>query len=409
MANTLINGTRPSFVSVSVVLAGKDQPRGVFRSLSYGITQEPGLVYSKSRSEIVGQTPGTSHCTGSFEMLVTEYNKFASDLTNDGEVAVTDVTFDAQASYNTNDIDTQSDVLAGCKISGVSANSSGADALTRTCSFTFAQLATNGITVGGTAAQAPRQGNTELLQVPVASDFWFPTYEDDNGLWFSPGFTGNTYSDYPWDYVLVTVPYSGDEQPKTPGICEVQVTKTRSVDKKKAAGTDGTRNTIHGINAAEGEIQVTVWTPQQLRMLQEMWSVIFPGPQKFTTTKTVTLPPKTTTSVRISGGSIASVTKIPRTPQTKRVSTTQTKSVVRPFDVDHPKFKMHDVKSVVFIEGSGPDPGPTPWTRVFTMKWVEFTPIGKVNATTTPVASKASTLEPTGYQTPGSNPANRAP
>ena len=33
-------------------------------------------------------------------------------------------------------------------------------------------------------------------------------------------------------------------------------------------------------------------------------------------------------------------------------------------------------------------------------------PNNKINATTTPAASKASTLEPLGYQTPGSNPQN---
>lgn len=417
MADTLINGTRPSFVSLSVTLDGTEQPRGVFKSINYDVKQEPGVIYSKSRSEIVGYTPGQSNASGSFEMLVTEYNQFVEDLTNKGQVAVTAPTFSIQVSYSSNTIDTQTDRLIGVRISGVSAPNQGTEATSRICSFTFTQLVTNGVVVGGDTSVAQQFNANGQPLTPVVSDFWFgPVYEADSGEWYCPGFTGNTYSKEPWDAVLISVPFSGNEQPLTPGVCEVMVSKDRSVDKKKSAGTDGTRNTIHGINSAEGEIQVTIWTPQQYRMLLDLWDVLFPGPQKFTTTKTVTVGAPVTRSESFGSGDqngivFTTTRTIPQVQATRRVSTTQSKSIIRAFDVDHPKLKAHKVQSVVFVSGSGPDQGPTPLSRVFTMKWVEYlAPNSKVNSTTTPVASKASTLEPGGnYNPPGTFSENKGP
>ena len=215
----------------------------------------------------------------------------------------------------------------------------------------------------------------------------------------------------------------------TPGIAEVKLTKYRDVDKnKKAAGNDGKRVTIHGIEPAEGEIELIIWTPQQWRMLKALWPVLFPGPQKFTTTKTVAVPPDLTGRLEVGGqtyavakngtvsffgsGDSSGITSgqtivVPQKQQTKRVSTTQVKSIIRPFDVRHPVFDLHDIKSIVFVKAGELAPGPVPFSKTFTMHWVEFMPPdSKINATTTPAAAKASTLEPTGYRMPGSNPQN---
>lgn len=414
--STLINGIRPSFVNVSVTMVDNEQPRGVFKSVNYTVDQQPGTIYSSSTSEIVGSTPGNINATGSFEILLAEFNQLASDLTNNGQVAVTSVVFDVQVSYSTNGIDVQTDKLYGVRITNVSASNSGTDASSKTCSFLYRQLVVNGVVVGGDLSSASAILDPYNAKAnPITTDFWWPyVYEDDNGDWFAPGFVGNTYSKHPWDAVFLTIPFSGSEQPYTPGICEVVAEKERTVDKKKPKGSDGARITVHGIELAEGEIKITIWTPQQYRILAAMWPVLFPGPQKFTTTKTVAVgDPVTRSEFHGSGDSSGNVEgqhlTIPQTQQTKRISTTQVKSITRPFDVGHPKLSLLGIKSVVFTKGSGPDPGPTPLSRVFTMKWVEFNPPGKVNTTTTPVAAKASTFEPVGYQTPGTNPANLGP
>lgn len=433
MTDTLINGNRPSFVNVSITIGDEEQPRGVFQSINYALDQQPGVIYSNSTSEIVGSTPGNSNATGSFDMLLAEFNALAASLTNDGQTAITSAVFDLQVSYSVNDIDVQVDKLYKVRITNVSASNTGTSASSKSCSFIYSQLVVNGVVVGGdtSIAASAAQGRQ-----PIATDFWWPcVYEDDNGDWFSPGFVGNTYSKHPWDAVFIPIPYSGSEQPYTPGICEVTAEKQRTVDKKKSKGTDGARITVHGIELSEGEIRITIWTPQQYRILAAMWPVIFPGPQKFTTTKTVTVAPNLSGQLEAvdasgntqtfpvakdgtyqffgeadsSGVTSGQTIIIPQTPQTKRISTTQVNSVTRPFDVSHPKLSLLGIKSVVFVKGGGPDPGPTPLSRVFTIKWVEYNPPGTVNATTTPAAAKASTLEPAGYQTPGTNPANLGP
>lgn len=199
-------------------------------------------------------------------------------------------------------------------------------------------------------------------------DFWSqPVLTNDKGELYCPGFIGNTFAKGAWDSVKI-----GSVQ--TPGICEVTVFKARDVDKKKAAGSDGARLTIHGIEPGTGDIELTIWTPEQLKTLRAAWEKISPSSNKR---------PK---------GVPASAPWPPA------------------FDVAHPVFKAHAIKSVVVIGAEGPKPGRIKGSRIFTIKWVEYLAPSKKKVTHSPVASKGSTLDPKGsYPTPGSNPANTGP
>ena len=211
---------------------------------------------------------------------------------------------------------------------------------------------------------APIQPYQNLF--PAAFQFWAgPVLFDNDGRYYCPGFEGPTYSTSPWDTVVVGVPYTDPDKPQTPGIAEVSVEKYRDVDKKKAAGKDGARVTIHGIEPAMIEIKLIIWTPDQLRVLSELWPVLFPKMQKGT-------PPA--------------------------------------FDIDHPMTRIHDVKSVIFVRGDGPMPGPVVRSRVFTMKAVEYLPPGKKKATVTPVKPIGSPVnDPPVTTKPGANPDNTGP
>lgn len=216
----------------------------------------------------------------------------------------------------------------------------------------------------------------------VSFAFWGqPVLRQSNGLLTCPGFDGPTYADSPWDKVFVAVPYQGIEQPYTPGQAEVSVQKSRDVDKKKAAGNDGARLTVHGLEPAVVEIRLLIWTPDQLAWLAKIWPVLFPGPQK-----------------------VASI------PNNARPVTPK-QNVATPFDVQHPVLDLHGVRSLIFVGGSGPDPGPVPRSRLFTMRALEFlAPNSKTNSTNTPVSSKGSLLDPeAGYQASGLDPNNLGP
>lgn len=205
---------------------------------------------------------------------------------------------------------------------------------------------------------------------PTAFDFWAqPVFKRTDGALYCPGFTGETYSKSAWDYVVI----QGDTQ--TPGICEVSCDKSRDVDKKKAAGSNGARLTIHGIEPAIVEIEITIWTPEQLKQLRSLVEAIFPANNK----------------------------------RPKGVSATDPWPPA--FDVNHPTFQTHKVKSLVFTKITGPAPGKVTRSKMFKISALEFLPPSKKKATATPVKSKGSTLDPdqTTYPTPGSSSKNTGP
>jgi hypothetical protein len=245
----------------------------------------------------------------------------------------------------------------------------------------------------------------------VPSKFWGrPVIQDASGNLFCPGFTGNTYSQHPWQSVTMPgVPHSGKSLPRTPGICDVTCDKQREVDKKKAKGSDGARITLAGLQPAKVEIRVHIWTPEQLKELDILRPIIFPGPQKMKSTKQV---PTTGTVYTAGLGSVPGVTTFTGGATTynttKSVPSVTTVQVTQPFDVYHPVLDSQSVSSLLFIRCTGPTKSDkVPNAMVFTFEAMEWSlPKKGKNATHTPTASHAaldSTLENTGGP-PGNNP-----
>ena len=77
--DTLVNGNRYSFVNISVMMNGNDIQKGVFKSINFDATQDPGIIQG-NQIGIVGRTAGYGTGTGSFEMLVSEFDDFSKDL-----------------------------------------------------------------------------------------------------------------------------------------------------------------------------------------------------------------------------------------------------------------------------------------------------------------------------------------
>jgi hypothetical protein len=208
----------------------------------------------------------------------------------------------------------------------------------------------------------------------VSFQFWRqPVYELSDGTYWHPGADGPTYLvnvSSAWDYLYLGIPST---QPYTPGKATVRVRKARDVDKKKAAGNDGARVAIHGVDLAAVDIELLIWTPEQLRQLAALWPVLFPQAYKGS-------PPA--------------------------------------YDVQHPALmnELHHVKSVQFIGGEGPDVD-AQGRGIFKMTAIEFLPPGKKNVTKTEVAAIGSLLDPgaatttpSGYASPAwNNPTNLGP
>jgi len=206
--------------------------------------------------------------------------------------------------------------------------------------------------------------------VIVSSDFWgAPVIQAPDGTLSCPGFTGPTYSDRVWDYIVFGPGL------KTPGICEISIEKKRDHQKKKSAGTDGARVTFHGMTCGEIDIKITLWTPEQFRQIGILWELLFPH--------NASSPPNKSS-----------------------------KPVFPPaFPVSHPLFAKHKINAVQFVHGNGPIRGNPERARIFEMKAVEFLPPGNKNTTSTAkaVQTVTSVLDPKTHPAPGNNPANTSP
>jgi hypothetical protein len=208
------------------------------------------------------------------------------------------------------------------------------------------------------------------IQNRVSFDFWAqPVIQASDGTYFCPGFEGDTFAKNPENLVKFgggSAPFASAGQDLVlPGICTVHCDKEYASDKKKPTGSNGARITVHGIDAAQIEIECLIWTPEQLRQLRNVWAVLFPGNKG---------------------------------PQQAR-------------DVSHPTFTMHGVKSMVVLKGRGPDRGSVVNSRIFTISGLEFAKPA-ATATVTPKGAKpiGSINDPAAsYPTPGSNTANTGP
>lgn len=197
--------------------------------------------------------------------------------------------------------------------------------------------------------------------------FWRqPVYQLGDGTYWTPGSDGATYASSPWDKIYIGLPTTGT--PYTPGIAKVKVEKFRDVDKKKSAGIDGARITIHGVEPAEVDIDLLIWTPEQLRQLIILWSNLFPAAYKG--------PPPT-------------------------------------YSVQHPAFSggLHSVSSVQFVKMEGPDISPD-GRGMFRLKAWEFLKPGTKDATSTAAAPLPTIYDQTNSSTvatPGASSTNTGP
>lgn len=197
--------------------------------------------------------------------------------------------------------------------------------------------------------------------------FWgAPVLRRSDGELYCPGFSGETYSRNQWDYVgfgpiLIS-----------PGLADVKVVKSQESDIKQAAGRDGATVTTHGVRPAEITVTLRIWTPQQLEEMYDLWAVIMPKANKNTATA---------------------------------------------FDVSHPVFTLHDIKSMIVLRGEGPVDGPAPKVKLFTITGIEFVarPKAQRSATKTLAKAEPSTLDPNATvaasapATPGTNRRNTGP
>lgn len=143
--STLINGNRYSFTNLTVEMNGILIPKGVFKSINYDASQEPGIVQGNQVTQ-VGRTEGYGTATGSFEMLDSELDDFFAALSLGGLIPIMSVDFDITVTYSVNEIDVRFDVLRGCRISKIgSPNAQGTDATTKSCDLTIARVNLNGI------------------------------------------------------------------------------------------------------------------------------------------------------------------------------------------------------------------------------------------------------------------------
>lgn len=145
---TQINGSRYSFVNITTVINGTEQPR-VFKSINYDAMQDAGNVQGNSVG-IVGRTDGYGTSTGNFEMYVSESDDLNNDISAEGTFPLLSRYFDMSVSYSVNDDDVRTDVLLGCRITKQgSSNQSGNDASSVTYELNIARMTRNGILMYG--------------------------------------------------------------------------------------------------------------------------------------------------------------------------------------------------------------------------------------------------------------------
>jgi hypothetical protein len=204
----------------------------------------------------------------------------------------------------------------------------------------------------------------------VSFDFWAkPVFQNSDGTYWTPGCDGATYMSNPDSIITIgggSVPSVAAGQVfALPGLCTVHCHTEYAVDKKKPIGSNGERVTLHGVNATDIDIEVMIWTPEQLRQLRNIVNIIFPG----------------------------------------------NKGNQQARDVSHPTFTTHGVKSMIVLGIDGPNKGPVVNSRVFNIRGISFAKPNTTNVTTTPVGAKplATVYDPTNYPTPGSNSAHTGP
>jgi len=144
--NTLINGNRFSFTDIDIQMNGENQVKGVFAAINYTATQDPGIVQGNQVAP-VGRTSGYGTATGSFQMLVSEFDDFVQSLLNASPVpTIMNVDFDIIIQFNINDVDIRTDTLQGARITSVEfSNAKGSDATMVNCNLSVMNVLINDV------------------------------------------------------------------------------------------------------------------------------------------------------------------------------------------------------------------------------------------------------------------------
>lgn len=132
-----------------------------------------------------------------------------------------------------------------------------------------------------------------------------------------------------------------------PGIVEFNVdSQSRRLQSKKQDGSDGSTPTFRGQNPAKGNLRITIWTPDQLTLMDSLLPIVYPNPNK-------------------------DVNKLSA------------------LDVSHPVASQRRIKSIIITDVSGPSPGSVRGSKMYDLKWEQFVPIKAKSATKTVVGSVA--------------------
>jgi hypothetical protein len=148
MQQTQINGNRYSFTSITVQMAGMEQPRA-FKSINYDANQDPGKVQT-NQVTLAGLTSGYADGSGGFEMLDSELDDFFTALSGGGVFNVMDVDFDIIVNFSANGIDVRQDTLRGCRITKIGASrQNNNEASSTSCELIIRRMYRNGAPLFG--------------------------------------------------------------------------------------------------------------------------------------------------------------------------------------------------------------------------------------------------------------------
>lgn len=211
----------------------------------------------------------------------------------------------------------------------------------------------------------------------------------------------------PWDTLVL----AGEV---IPGKAEVQITRKRATDSRKAPGSEGGTTTDHGNELAEVSVTLTLWTEDQIRALEKVYHLLEPTPAK----------PKKTLQVEFGPSTIVDLITAPQAPSPllpSSVSFTDVltapvgpaplqenapfspppvkKPVLTPLSIRHPACAMRRVHSVVVLEVEGPSKGGVAGTMELKLKLREWVKVPKGNVTSTPNAAADITTLPRAIKT----------
>lgn len=156
--------------------------------------------------------------------------------------------------------------------------------------------------------------------------FWDP---------ITDGYEGPTYSDNPWDFVMLGGFMS-------PGVATVTCKPKLKIDQHKPNGGDGAAVIIRGHEPAKVEVQIKVWTPKQWEILQDLISRVWRRPGKASKQDR----PGATGGVKPTGA----------------------------IDIQHPACSLYGVTAVVLESPTSPEPAAEGGAMVLKFSAVQYIP-----------------------------------